>query len=332
MTKIKDVAKMAGVSTATVSRILSNPSWGKPETRTAVMAAVKELHYKPNALARQLRTQETHTVIVITPNLYNDLFHKIICSIEREASANGYHVLIADAEGQPSVEEYYLNAIQQHQVDGIISISASAARHLLEKIADHYPLVLVVQSYEDCNIPSVKIDNQAASEAITKHLIRIGHKNIAHITSSSDLLLYQERLNGYEKALRESGIAVDPALIYRGRSSMDGGFEQMNALLASGKQFDAVTCAGDTIAIGAIAALKARGIQVPQKCAVTGFDDIEIASYYDPPLTTIRQPAEQMGQIAFLKLLSMMKKEKKYDSPTYLPYELVVRKSCGHLL
>jgi LacI family repressor for deo operon, udp, cdd, tsx, nupC, and nupG len=332
MAKIKDVAIQAGVSTATVSRILSNPDWGKAETRANVMAAVEKLHYKPNALARQLRTQETHTIIVIVPNLYNDLFHKIIYGIETEAAQNGYHILIADTHGQMSIEKYYLNAIQQRQVDGIISMSATAAQHLVERVATHYPLVLALQNYENCSIPSVGIDNVEAAASVTRHLIKMGHTHIAHITSSSDLLLYRERLKGYKAALSDKRISIEDSLIRSGEDSMQGGFEQMNALLASGQTFTAVTAAGDTMAIGVIAALKAHGLKVPEDIAVTGFDDIAIASYYNPTLTTVRQPAEQMGQFAFRKLLNVMKDNEITESSTILPFELVVRESCGHLL
>lgn len=332
MVKIKDVAAAAGVSTATVSKILSNPEWGKSETREKVIKAVKQLQYQPNALARQLRTQETHTIIAIVPDLQNDIFHKMIYGIEKEAEKNGYHVLVADAHGQPSIETYYLNAIQQRQVDGIISMSAIAAQHIMQKVAAHYPLVLLVQNFKDSNIPSVGIDNFAASASMTKHMLHLGHKHIAYISSSADLLLYKDRLDGYLSVLRDENLPLDEELIRYGQSSMEGGMEQMDSLLAAGKKFTAVIAAGDTMAIGAITSLRKHGYNVPQDIAVTGFDDLDISTYYNPPLTTIRQPAGLLGEYAFRKLLQIIKKQNQPISSELLPYELIIRESCGHLL
>ena len=194
--KISDVAQAAGVSLATVSRVLSNRGSVKPATREHVLQVVKELNYQPNALARQLRTQKTRTVIVIVPNIANSLFHNIIFGIEQEAEANGYQVLIADMHNQPSIEMHYMNAIQQRQVDGIISMSANMTQKLLQEVSNEYPIVMAIQNFQSDTIPFVAIDNVAAARAAVTHLIRMGHRTIAHITSSRSLALYQERLDG----------------------------------------------------------------------------------------------------------------------------------------
>lgn len=332
MATIKDVAKAAGVSTATVSKVLSNRNWGKPETRQKVQAAIEQLQYKPNALARQLRTQQTKTIIVIIPNLDNYLYHDIIYGIETEAQKESYQVLIADMKNQPSIEQYYLNAIQQHEVDGVISLSATIVQRLLKQIADKYPVVLALQRVSDPDIPTVSIDNINAAEAITRHLIRIGHRKIAHITGNPELSVYKERMEGFLSALRKSGIEPDPGLICSGEAGMSGGYEQMDLLLSSGKECTAVVAAGDTMAIGAIHALRKRGLRVPQDCAVVGFDDIEVSSYFEPALTTIRQPRIQIGQAAFRKLLAQIKNEPVPNIREVLPYELIIRESCGYFL
>lgn len=332
MATIKEVAAAAGVSTSTVSRILANDNWGKEETRKKVLDAIKELQYKPNALARQFRTQETKTIIVIIPDLSNTIFHEVAMGIEEEADANNYRVLIADTKRQASLEKYYLNAIQQHEYDGIISMSANVTRKLLEKFADDYPLVMAIQSIPDSQIPTVKIDNIAATSAVMKHLIRLGHKDIAHITSASDIFVYKERLDSYKSSLLQNNFPINPQLIKFGDSTITGGFEMTNQLIASGEKFTAIFAAGDTMAIGAIAALRQKGIRVPEDVAVVGFDDLEISSYYNPPLTTIRQPKHMIGQYAFSKLLSIMKGETVTNPVDVLPYELVIRESCGHYL
>lgn len=332
MVKISEVAKAAGVSTATVSRALSSPETVKPVTRERVMQVVKELDYRPNALARQLRTQETKTIVVIVPTLTNPLFAEAIQGVEIEAGAEGYQVLVADVQKQITAENYYLNAIRQREIDGVISMSARVAEKIVKEIADEYPLVVAIQSFPDGRIPNVSIDNVAAARAVMKHLLRMGHRRIAHITASSSLTVYQDRLDSYRDSLAEQGIPVDPGLICRGEASIRGGYEQMERLLSAGTVFEAVFCAGDTMAMGAVKSLKQHGLRVPEDVAVVGFDDVEQAAFWDPALTTIRQPKQEIGRAAFRKLLSMIRKEPMPVARDILPFELVVRESCGYFL
>lgn len=183
---IKDVAKAAGVSVATVSRVLSSPDVVKASTRERVLQVIKEMNYQPNVLARQFRTQATQTIIVIVPTIENSFLRGILYGIGEEAEQHGYQMLIADLQSQPSLEQYYFEAIQQRQVDGVISLSANMTQKLVQQIAEKYPLVMAVQCISDYTIPSVSIDNVAASKALMTHLIRLGHRQIAHITASPD--------------------------------------------------------------------------------------------------------------------------------------------------
>lgn len=330
--KISDIAKAADVSTATVSRVLSNPDIVRSATRERVMQAVHELNYQPNALARQMRTQATKTIVVIVPNIENTFFQEILSVIGAEAEANGYHMLIADLHSQPSLEKYYFQAIQQRQVDGIISLSANTTPKFNHQIAGKYPLVMAVQSDSDIAAPSVSIDNVAAAKALMTHLIRLGHHNIAHITASPSQSPYQDRLNSYIATLEEHDIPVDNELICYGEPTITGGFEQMSSLLAKGKPITAVFASGDIMAIGAMKALKKQGLRIPEDCAVVGFDDIELSAFWEPALTTIRQPRHQIGRMAFQKLLALMQKEPLLNTQEVLPYELVIRESCGYFL
>lgn len=330
--KIRDVAKAAGVSVATISRVLSTPEVVKPSTREHVLQVIKEMDYQPNILARQLRTQTTKTVIVIVPNIENSFLREIVSGIGTEAEKYGYQMLIADLHSQPSLEQYYFEAIQQRQVDGIISLSANMTQKLIQQIAEKYPLVMVAQCIQNDFIPSVSIDNAAAAKALMTHLIRLGHSNIAHITVAPAQLLYLDRLNSYRSALTERGIAVDEDLISYGEPTINGGYNQMRTLLAKHKKITAVFASGDTMAIGAIKALKDQGIRVPEDCAVVGFDDIDLSAFWQPALTTIRQPKKQIGQIAFQKLMALMHNEPILNLQELLPYELVIRESCGYFL
>ena len=329
---IKDVANAAGVSVATISRVLSNPDLVKPATKEHVLRIIKEMNYQPNVLARQLRTQTTRAVIVIVPNIENSFFHGILSGIGTEAERQGYQMLIADLKSQPSLEKHYIEAIKQRQVDGIISLSANMTQKLETLITEKYPLVMVVQCVPNYKIPSVSIDNMAGSKTPMTHLDLLGHREIAHLTVSPLQMPYQDRLNGYISALEEHKIPVDNELISYGEPAIKGGYDQMWTLLAKQKKFTAVFAAGDTMAIGAMKALKDQGLRVPEDCAVVGFDDIDLSSVWEPAITTIRQPKEMMGRIAFQKLLALMQNEPIAVSQEYLPYELVIRESCGYFL
>lgn len=329
---IKDVANAAGVSVATISRVLSNPDIVKPATKEHVLKIIKEMNYQPNVLARQLRTQTTKAVIVIVPTIENSFFQGILSGIGSEAERKGYQMLIADLKSQPSLEDYYFEAIQQRQIDGIISLSANMTQKLKALITEKYPLVMAAQCVPNEAIPSISIDNVAASKALMAHLIRLGHRNIAHLTVSPMLIPYQDRLNSYIAVLKENSIPFDKDLISYGESTIQGGYDQMWTLLSMRKKITAVFAAGDTMAIGAIKALQDQGLRVPEDCAVVGFDDIDLSAFWKPALTTIRQPKEMIGKIAFQKLLSLMLNEPVAGGQEFLPYELVIRESCGYYL
>jgi len=333
MVKISDIAKAAGVSTATVSRVLSRPDVVKASTRQRVMEMVEKMGYQPNALAQQLRMQETKNIIVLIPSMENYMAHKVILGVEQAADASGYHTLIADMHNLDTIEDYYMNLIRQRQVDGIISLSTSLAQKLVSNQAfASYPIVIAVHNPADPGIPCVTIDHAAAARAAMTHLIRLGHREIAHITSSQKITPYLRRLESYRSTLEEHRLAYSPDLVRFGESSLQSGYEMAESLIASGKRFTAIFAAGDTMALGAMRALKNHSIRVPQDCAVVGFDDIELAAYWDPALTTVRIPQEQLGQRAFAKLLSQMQGEAVLTEKEILPYELVIRESCGYLV
>lgn len=329
---IKDVANAAGVSVATISRVLSNPDVVKPATKEHVLRVIKEMNYQPNILARQLRTQTTKSVIVIVSTIESSFFQGIISGIGIEAERQGYQMLIADLNCQPSLEEYYFEAIQQRQIDGIISLSANMTQKLETLITEKYPVVMVAQHIPNHKIPSISIDNAAAAKALMTHLIRLGHRSIAHLTAASKQAPYQDRLNSYISVLKEHNIPVDNELISFGEASIKGGYDQMWSLLAKQKKFTAVFAAGDTMAIGAMKALKNQGLRVPEDCAVVGFDDIDLSAFWEPALTTIHQPMEMLGRTAFQKLLAIMQNEPVVGAQEFLPYELVIRESCGYFL
>lgn len=329
MSTIHDVAKEAGVSTATVSRVLHNSNAVTPKTRDVVLSAIQRLNYNPNALARQMRTQKTHSVIVTVPDIGNIFFTEVIYGIEECAKKYGYQVLIVDTHEQSDAENYYFKAIQQHTIDGIISLSAAVAKNLMEKVAQNYPIVVACQYLENYNVPNVTIDNIRASQAVTERLISLGHSRIAHISGNPGELLYQNRLNGYLTALAAHGMPIDLSLVKYGDATIYGGYENMKQLLEQDPSITAVFAAGDAIAIGAIKALNEAGIQIPKDFSIIGFDDIDLSAFISPALTTVRQPRRKIGNTAFEMLFRLMNQEPLEQMQVVLDYELVSRDSCG---
>ncbi|MGC6176904.1 LacI family DNA-binding transcriptional regulator [Lacrimispora sp. 38-1] len=333
MSNIKDVAKYAGVSLATASRVMRGENNVSPKKKKLVEDAAKALNYKPNSIARQLRKQETRNVIVIIPNIQNTFFHEIIAGIEKVAFQNDYQVLIVDMQNNPQIEESYFHSLMQRQTDGIISLSANIGLRLMKEVSENYPVVIAVQNISNIiELPSVSIDNVAASKEIMQHLIDLGHRNIGHLTCQPTLTLYRDRFTGYCQALAENGIPINMNFVKYGNSTIQSGYEQMCELVDQDEHIDAVFAAGDIIAIGAMKALADHGIRVPQDCAVVGFDDIELASFYNPALTTIRQPQHQIGAIAMNILCELMAGNQIEDKHVVLDHELVIRKSCGYSL
>ena len=330
MVTINDVAKEAGVSTATISRVLHNSTTVKPETRDLVLETIKRLNYNPNALARQMRTQKTQTVIVTVPDIGNLFFSGVIYGIEQAARDHGYRVMLVDMHDQTELEDYYFQAIQQRSIDGIISLSASAAKNVMEKVAKDYPVVIACEYLEKYNVPNVTIDNIRAAETITEHLISLGHKKIAHISGSPSKPYFRNRLNGYLSALAQHGYNIDLELVKYGDSSIRGAYQSMKALLEQDPSITAVFAAGDILAYGAIKALQDSGLRVPDDCAVVGFDDLEMSSFLSPALTTIRQPRESLGITAFEMLYDLMNHTPLKQMQIVLDYELVIRDSCGY--
>jgi LacI family transcriptional regulator, repressor for deo operon, udp, cdd, tsx, nupC, and nupG len=330
MPNIKDVAKHAGVSVATASRVVRGADNVSPKRKKLVEDAVKALNYEPNAIARQLRHMETRSIIVIIPDIRNYFFHEIIVGIEKVALENGYQVLLVDMQNDSQIEEFYFNSLMQKQTDGIISLSASIGLRLMEEVSSCYPVVIACQQITNSDLPNITIDNIAASKKIMQHLINQGCRNIGHLTCQPNLTLYRDRFTGYCQALAENGISINLDLVKYGKSSLQSGYEQMCELLEQRKQIDAIFAAGDIMAIGAMKALVEHGIRVPHDCAVVGFDDIEIASICNPPLTTIRQPQYQIGVMAMNMLCELMVGNQPTNKQIILDYELVIRESCGY--
>lgn len=329
MMKMIDVAKLANVSTATVSRVLRKPDKVSRDTREKVLEAIKELNYQPNMIARQFRTKETKTVLVVIPDVTSPFFSKVLRGIEHTALENGYRVVLGDTENDTSREQEYIELLLQQQADGMILLTARMDRTRLEEISNQFPVVLACEYIDELDVPTVSIDNIGGARKATEHLIELGHTKIAHITGPMNVILSRDRLKGYEQAMISHQLQMDPLYIQEGDFSLESGYSQMQHLLELEIPPTAAFVFNDLMAIGAIKAVKDKGLRVPEDIAVVGFDNIQMASVFEPNITTIDQPKYAIGKKAMDLLLNLMNGETLHKKKFVLKDELIVRESSN---
>lgn len=327
---MKNVAQVANVSIATVSRVFTGSDPVTDETRKKVMKAVKELDYNPNVLARQLRTMKTKTIIVIVPDITNTFFSKVLRGIEITARRNGYRVLLGDTGNDVTVEYEYLKALYEKHADGLVLLTARVDRNTIESLMEKYPAVLACEYLEDSNFPTVSINNMSAARKATEHLLKLGHKRVAHITGPMNIVLSRDRLKGYKQAMKTYGLEINSLLIVEGDFYYKTGYDLMLKLMSIDNPPTAVFTANDEMAIGAIKAIESQGLKVPEDIAIVGFDNIEMSVWFSPSLTTISQPMYEIGEKAMNLLLDLIRGKKLRKNQFVLDDELIVRESCGY--
>jgi len=334
---IQDVARLAGVSTATVSRALALPDRVTAATREAVLTAIRETGYTPNAAARSLRAKSTRMVLVLLPGIGNSFFTPVLNALEEVFSDQGYGVLVGYTRQSRRRETHYARVIRAGQVDGVLVVTGNVPRdEEFVAVPDQVPISLMFAGIPGGARFSVfDVDNRAAAATMVGHMIAAGHRRIAHITGPDNSIETDERFGGYCDALAAAGIAVDESLVWRGA----GNFDFVSGDRAAARYFGlderptAVFAAADEIALGFIRSLKTGGVSVPRDVSVGGFDDTEYAIHYDPALTTMRQPRTEMGRLAAEDLLRRMSDKAGPTPPTHvrLPCELVIRESIRRI-
>ncbi|MDQ0861896.1 LacI family DNA-binding transcriptional regulator [Bacillus sp. V2I10] len=329
MTKMSDVAKLANVSTATVSRVLRNPETVKKKTQQKVFEAIKQLDYQPNILARHFRTNQTKTILVVVPSLTNLVFSEIISGIDTVATEKGYQVLLGNTNRTTEKAQEFINHLKQKQVDGAILLTVRLEQTLWEEIAHHYPIVLASDFIGELNIPTVCIDNIKYGYQMTEHLIKLGHRKIAHVSGSSDVSVSRERVKGYRNALRHYNIPFDKTLMIEGDYSIEWGYSSLKKLMKQEVKPTAIFFGNDEMAMGGIKAAQDIGIRVPEDLAVTGFDDIKFSAVFNPALTTIAQPFHEMGRKSMELLLKIINEEPLKNEKFTIESQLMIRDSCG---
>jgi LacI family repressor for deo operon, udp, cdd, tsx, nupC, and nupG len=330
--RIRDVARLAGVSTATVSRALTDPDRVSPASRARVLEAVAQVGYLPNPMARSLRSQKTRMVLVVLPDLANTFFSKILQGIEETLFAAGYGMIIGNLDGSPEKEARFAAFTAAGQVDGALLLNG----HLFGQTRDGrgeamraaVPLVALCEAIPSAPVPQIEVDNRAAARGATAHLAALGHRRIAYLAGPPGNALEVERYAGYLEGLAEANLAPDPDLVLPGDYTLEAGARAALRLLESPRRPTAVFSSNDEMAIGLMRGLAEGGLRVPDDVSVAGFDDIEFAAVADPPLTTVRQPRGALGRTGAAVLLDLMA-GREAPARIRLGTELVVRGSTG---
>lgn len=331
MSTIRDVARIAGVSTATVSRVINTPRRVGAETRERVFKAMGTCRYKYNALARGFATKQSHTLGLIVPTITNPVFAESTRGVQDIADQEGYQVLLGNSDYQYQKESKLVDALRERQVDGLLITTTTLRGKALKVLVDEgFPLVLLYSTVRRGPVSAVGVDNFEGGYQATEHLVQQGHSCIAMLAgrfSFSDRSLL--RWHGYKKCLKDHGIAYRPSLVSQTQYSLESGREGIKRLLALNHGLTAVFCSNDFLALGVMQGARDLGLAVPERLSIVGFDDMAISSYINPSLTTIRQPAYEMGQIGTHVLLGQIRNRTLKPVHKILPTTLVARGSTA---
>lgn len=327
---IRDVAARAGVSIATVSRVLNGSGPVRDQTRARVEQVAAELNFTPHGAARSLITRRTDTFGVVLPDLFGEFFSEVIRGMDPLARGRGYHLLLSSSHDNRREIEFALQAMRG-RVDGLIVMSPNVSARALEScLPADVPVVLLNCEAADGPWDAINVDNFGGARAMVLHLAGLGHRRIAMIGGSPGNFDARERQRGYRAALAEAGLAADPALEAAGDFTELGGYRAAQELARLDQRPTAVFCANDSMAVGAMSALRGLGLGVPGDVAVAGFDDIPIARYIDPALSSVHVDVHRLGALAVGMLCDTLGKETR-QPPAHqmLPTRLVIRRSCG---
>ncbi|MCH1439637.1 MAG: substrate-binding domain-containing protein [Rubripirellula sp.] len=328
-TTIQDIANHARVSKSTVSRVLNNSTAVNQDKRTAVLEAMQTLGFEPNLAARSLAGGRSMTLGVLTQNIGSPFYDALAQGVIRGLAGSGYSPLFVDGQWQQSTETESIRTLIGRRVDGLILIGGDVPVNQLNELRERLPTIVVARDLVGWENQCIHVDNVQAGYTATKHLISYGHERIALLRGIKEHPDATQRFEGYVKALKESGIEFDSDLIYQGDFSGQSGVMAVNALISKGVHFTAIFAANDMVAFGARLALSRHGLRVPEDISLIGFDDQAEAAFATPPLTTMKQPAVEMGETAAQSLVKLIHNE-EYELACS-PVELQIRESVARL-
>jgi LacI family repressor for deo operon, udp, cdd, tsx, nupC, and nupG len=333
MSDIREVARLAGVSIATVSRTFKKPELVKEKTRARVMSAANRLGYTPNIFGIRFRNSRSDTVLVLVPDISNPFFFEIIHGIEQVAHESGYSILLGDTQHDPERENAYANYLNTKQADGLLflghrlpaSVSNLVGRSGLPK----RPIVNACEYSPDLGVPGVHIDNEAAAYEAVSYLLELGHRRIGVVTGPMESPLSRNRLAGATKALGKPGITLAYDMVHYGDFSIEAGIAASRSLLNLSEPLTAIFCFNDEMAMGVMEYCRMNGVRIPEDLSLVGFDDIRFAKYCHPSLTTVYQPTKEIGRAAMQLLSDMLSNRQITQTERILPTKLVIRQSTA---
>lgn len=324
--KIKDIAERLGVSAATVSRALSDSGLVAEPTLSRIRAVARELNYRPNVSARNLRTQRSLAVLMVVRDVGNPFYLEVLKGVEATARAAGYAVLMGNTENDSDREVEYFDMLRDGHADGMILMTGKLPERegFLASVAGA-PVVVALEEIENAGFPHVMIDNEGAARDAVEHLIGLGHKRIAHISGPVPEIMSVHRREGYRKAMQAAGLPIPDGYEQTGDYLLHSGQRLCRALFELPVPPTAIFCANDEMAFGVIRELRRLGLDVPGDVSVVGFDDLFLSEAFYPPLTTISQPRTDIGRAAMNMLLAMLSGGLTPRRPVMMPTALKVR-------
>jgi LacI family transcriptional regulator len=326
---INDIARQANVSKSTVSRVLNDSTPVNKDKREAVLEAMKAMNFEPNIFARSLAGGQTKTIGILTQNIGSPFYDGISQGILFRLTGTSYSPIFADGQWKPEIGHAAAETLVSRKVDGLILVGGRLPIDQLQNLRQRLPCIAVGRKIDDWESQCLYVDNEEGAFQAANYLIGLGHQKIAHITGIKDHPDSIQRLKGYTRALSEASIQLDPDLICEGQFDSESGVEAIETLLSRGKHFTAVFAANDSTAYGARLALYRKGIRVPEDVSLVGFDDQAESAFSTPPLTSVRQPAREMGEAAADALVKLINKQ-SYELPN-IPPELIIRDSTQAL-
>ncbi|GAA2459369.1 LacI family DNA-binding transcriptional regulator [Actinomadura vinacea] len=328
MTSVKDVARRAGVSVATVSRVLNDSPTVTPATRERVLAAVAELGYRRNAVARSLRTDATRTIGLVIGDILNPFFTELARAVEDEARTLGYSIVIGNADERPDRQDHYVRTLLEQRVDGLLLCPTAEITPLVRgTVRDGLPLVFLDRTLPGLQVPTVRADGAGAIAALVRHLRDLGHERIASISGPALLSTGRERTEAFTAAMRACGLPVRDRYLEAGDFRAGSGQAGAARLLDLPEPPDVIFVGDGLMALGALDEIRARGLRIPHDVALACYDDLPWFTHLDPPVTAIAQPVQELGRRAVRALAERI--EDRPVASVVLTARLVVRRSCG---
>ena len=331
MATMKDIARIAKVSTSTVSHVINNTRYVSDEIREKIMKVANELNYTPSAVARSLKVKETKTLGMLVTATSNPFFAEVVSGVEQYCNQHHYNLIISSIDGNEQRLQQNIQTLIQKQVDGLLLMYSDTRHAMVEQLNLNLPIVVMDWWPTELNADKIYENSEFGAYLATKTLIEQGHKNIAIITGKLDKSLAHNRLLGYQKALQDAHLPINPDWIIESHFDFEGGVEGMKKLLQITPRPTAVFACSDTIAVGVYQVAWQQGLRIPQDISVIGYDNIMLAQYLTPPLTTIHQPKAELGKLAVETLLERIKSPDLEYKTTMLQPQLIWRASVAKI-